>query len=279
MYGDALTTKERIKQRFSLTSTDFDDFLDTLILAVTSRIQSITGRRFIQATYTDEIHDGSDLYGSKRIGLIVKNAPIQTITSVEYKTGLNSSPTWVEFTEDEYDLDTVAGVLYFKNPLPSGKRNIRITYTGGFSGYSLGVSNFWFFNVVPTGAVNGSNRTFTLPETASQIIVYVDGMREASANVTFTAGTDTFTLAVGREPYTSIAVDYTRAVQAEDADFNLPLDLVEVCEVAVVRKFKRRESEGKTTESFQESSITWMEDEFTRDERAVIMNYRRGSFL
>lgn len=279
MYGDALTTKERIKDRLTLVGTGFDDLLNNLILAITARIEALCDRRFIQATYTNELHDGSDLYGSCRDILITRNAPIAAITSVEYKTGSNTSPVWTAFTEDDYDADEQLGLLYFSAPLPRGKRNIRLTYTAGFSGYSIGVNNFWFFNITPTGTVNGVNLTFTLPEDASQVIVYVDGMREASANVTFTTGTATFTLAAGRAPSSTIVVDYLRENAAEDSDLSLPLEVVEVCEKAVVRTFKKRDAEGRTSESFAESSVTWDEQVFTDEDRATLRNYRRGYHL
>lgn len=279
MYGDALTTKERIKERLTITATGFDDLFDNLILSVTARIQQMTGRRFIQATYSNELHDGSDLYDNERSILILKNGPVQSVTQVQYKAGTNTVPSWTTLNADFYDVDTENGLIHHYKNLPRGKRNIRVTYTGGYSGYSLGINNFWFFNVsTPTliGAVNGVNRTFTLPETADQVIVYVDGMREAAANITFTAGTDTFTLASGRQPYSTIAVDFKRSVATEDADYHLPADLVDVCERAVIHLFKKRDAEGRTTESFQESSVTWQSDVFTKEMRATINNYRRG---
>ncbi len=276
MYGDALTTIARIKDRLGITETGFDAFLTSLILGITARIENMCNRRFIQATYNDELHDGSDLYGSKRVILIAKNAPVQVVDTVEYKAGTNSSPNWTAFSEDDYDLDEDAGMLFFHTPLPTGRRNIRITYTAGFSGYDNGISNFWFFDVTPTGTVDGSNLTFTLPEDATQVVVYVDGLREAAANVTFTEGTATFTLAAGRAPNTSIAIDYLRENASVDADLSLPLDLVEVAEKAVVRTFKKRNSEGRTSEGFQDSQITWAEEVFTKEDLATIKNFRRG---
>lgn len=279
MYGDALTTKARVKDRLGITVTSFDTVLDRIILSVTARIEQMTGRRFIQGTYTNELHDGSDLYGKRRQFLIVKNAPVQTISSIQYNAGSNSSPVWNTIDEDDYHADLQAGIVNFPHGLPSGFRNIRVTYTGGFSGYSIGVDNFWVFNTTPTGTVNGVNLTFTLPEDASQVIVYADGLREAASNVTFTAGSASFTLAAGRAPTTTIAIDYLRENAAEDADYYLPEELVELCEEAVARIFKRRDSEGRLSETFQESSITWTKSVFTDEDLATIRNYRRGYHL
>lgn len=280
MNGDALTTKARIKERLSITTAGFDNFIDNLILGVTARIQQTTGRRFIQGTYTHELHDGSDISGSRRQYLILKNAPVQTVTSVEYNTGTNKNPIWTEIDLDYYDVDLSVGALVFRGFMPAGFRNIRVTYVGGYSGFTLGINNIWVFNTDPaSGAVNGVNTTFTLPEAADQVIVYADGTRLASANVSFTAGGTSFSILNNLQPFSSIAVDYLKSAPAEESDYNLPADLVDVCERAVVYLFKSRDNEGKTSESFQESSITWRDSIFNAEMRATIKNYRRGYSL
>lgn len=279
MYGDALTTKARVKERLSITATGFDDLLDRLILSATATIQQMCGRRFIYATYTDELYDGSDFYGSLRTNIILRNGPVDSVSRIQYKSGLNSDPNWTTMSSDDYDVDLRSGIVIMHYPLPRGAQNIRVTYTGGFSGYSFGIDSMWFFNVVPTGTVDGSNRAFTLPAEADQVIVYSDGVRELDSNVAHTAGEDTFTLAVGRAPYSSIAVDYQRAVGAAEGDYHLPSDLVDVCERAVVHLFKQREAEGKSSESFAESSITWRETLFTNESLGIINRYRRTTSL
>jgi hypothetical protein len=276
MYGDALTTVARVKARIGKTITDADDLLETMILAVTARIQTMCNRRFIQAEYENELHDGSDFYGTRRLILIPKNAPIQVIDTIEYNAGTNSDPNWTEISVDDYDFDADAGLVHMHYPLPAGRRNIRITYTAGFSGYSIGVSNFWFFNVTPTGTVDGDNGTFTLTEDATQVIVYADGVRLASANVTFTPGAATFTIAAPYVPYSTIAVDYLRENAYSESDLSLPLDLVEVAEKAVVRTYKKRDAEGRTSETLNESTTTWEKDIFTAEDLRTIKNYRRG---
>lgn len=279
MYGDALTTIERIKDRLAIDVTGFDDVLTRMILSATARIEAMCGRRFVQGTYTHELHDGSDISGTRRRFLVLKNAPVSTIATIEYQAGTNSNPDWRELDEDSYHADLASGLVDVPGGLPAGFQNIRVTYTGGFSGYSYGIENFWIFNATPTGAVDGSNLTFTLPEDATQVIVYADGMREAASNVTFVQGSASFTLAAGRAPTSTIAVDYLRENATEDSDYYLPADLVEVCEKAVVKAFKRRDSEGRSSETFQESSITWERSVFTAEDLATIKNYRRGYYL
>lgn len=277
--SDALTTKARVKDRLGITATTYDDLFDRLIAATTKRMSQMCNRRFLQATYTHQLYDGVDTYGARRRMLFLKSAPVNSITAFEYKLGLNSNPTWYEFDEDDYDVDLALGVIYLKGSLPAGRQNIRVTYSAGWSGYALGLTNNWIFNSTPTGAVNGVNLTFTLSEDADEIIVYADGIRVSAANVTFTAGTDTFTLAAGQAPYSTISVDLKRSATSSEDDNAIPEDLSEVCEQVVIRLFKRRDSEGKSQESFQESSITWSADVFTRENIATVKNYRRGGFI
>lgn len=274
----ALTTKSRIKDRLQITSTSFDTLLDSLILAVTERIERMCNRRFMVSTWTNELYDGADPYGTSRQALVLKNAPVWNIASIAFKSGLNSNPTWETQTVDEYDADMETGILYF-DTLPTGRRNIRVTYTAGYSGYSIGVTTIWTFNVIPTGVVDGVNTVFTLPATASQVVVYADGMRILPSNYTFIPGGNTVTFLNGMQPYSAVSVDYLASTGASSSDPTLPMDLVEVCEQAVVRLFKRRDSEGRSSETFGESAITWREDSFTKENLATIKNFRRSSFL
>lgn len=202
----ALTTKERVKNRLGITTTSFDGLFDALIGAVTDRIEQMASRRFKQTAYSDEIYDGSDIYGSASLVILLNNAPVSGTPTIEYKTGSNANPNWVDFSVEDYDLDDEKGVVYMRGELPKGKQNIRVTYTGGF------VISF-------TG-------TYDI------------------------GGTHT-----------------------------LPLDITEVCEKAVIRSFKKRDSEGRASESFAESSITWEKDVFTPEDIAIIKNYRRVGFI
>lgn len=274
--SNALTSVDNVKDRIGLTKTTFDALISKLILSVSSRIEMMCNRDFTLATYTNELHDGSDLFGSSRTILIPRNAPISNVASIEYKTGSNSSPTWVAFTEDQYTVSASNGIIYFNSPVPGGKQNIRITYTAGWDGYDVITSSLWNFNVTPTGTVDGSNLTFTLPEDANEVIVYADGVRLQASDVTHTDGSDTITLASGTAPHDTIAVDYKATPADSGSDPTLPMEIVDLCERVVIALFKRRESEGKSSESFQESSIQWRASLFTKEDLATIKNYRRG---
>ena len=201
-----LTTKSRVKNRLGITTTSFDGLMDALIGGVTDRMERMAGRRFKQTAYSNELYDGSDIYGSAGLILIIKNGPITGAPTLEYKTGSNANPTWVDYSVEDYAIDNATGLIHMKGSLPQGKQNVRITYTGGF------IINF----------------------------------------------TGTYDI---------------------ESDHTLPLELTEVCEKAVVRSFKKRDSEGRSSESFEGSSITWEEDVFLAEDIAIIKNYRRGGFV
>ncbi len=71
---------------------------------------------------------------------------------------------------------------------------------------STGSVSTWVFNALPTGTVNGVNLVFTIPS-ATQVVVYADGVRAVAADYVFSSNT-TITFVSGRQPFSSLAVDY-----------------------------------------------------------------------
>lgn len=54
----------------------------------------------------------------------------------------------------------------------------------------------------------------------------------------------------------------------------LPADITELCERMVVKAFKRRDNVGKSTESFEGSTVTWSKD-LDEDEKQTLADYKR----
>ena len=54
----------------------------------------------------------------------------------------------------------------------------------------------------------------------------------------------------------------------------LPFDLSDIAERLTIKRFKRREAEGKLTESFESGSVTW-QDYLTVDDKRVLDRYGR----
>ena len=133
MINYALTTKERVKAKIDITVAGLDSVIDQMIASATSKIETMCGgRRFLETTYTNEIYDGSfmDKNSPSVPYLILKNAPVSTLTSLQYRSGTRTSPSWVDFPADNYEPMNARGIV--KVDLPSGFQNIRVTYTAGY---------------------------------------------------------------------------------------------------------------------------------------------------
>lgn len=193
----ALSTKARIKAKLGLTETNFDDAIDRLLYGATDFIErQCGGRRFERTVHTQEVYDGGD--GTLRL-LILDHAPVTAISAFQYRTGAKSNPTWVDFAADDYEEDNDKGLI--EVALPSGRRNIRITYTAGY------------------------------------------------------------------------LIDFDNEFDA--ALHTLPYDLTELCERLVIRWWKKRDDEGKTSTAFDTSTVTWTKQLLDETDREVIANYRR----
>jgi hypothetical protein len=130
-----LTTLERVKNRLGITTTNFDIVLSEIINGITDWIESYCGRRFKENTYINEIYNGSILGGinnGEKKYLILKNTPVSSLISFQYNSGTNSSPFWIDFNIDSYQLLEEEGIIYVYGYLPRGFRNIRVSYTAGY---------------------------------------------------------------------------------------------------------------------------------------------------
>lgn len=67
----------------------------------------------------------------------------------------------------------------------------------------------WVIDYTPAQTVNGSNTVFTLPEDASRVVVYADGIRVKGGGFDYTfSSNDTITFVSGRQPYATLSIDY-----------------------------------------------------------------------
>lgn len=195
----ALTTLARVKDRLGITSNGADVVLERIIASATDYIEAHCNRRFKRTSYTNELHM---ITGVNVDSLHLRHAPVTTIASVQYRTGLVSNPTWTSYTTDDYELlgDGKSGIVVLYGTPVSGANNIRVSYTAGY-------------------LIDFANPTDTTKHT-------------------------------------------------------LPYDLTDLCERLVVKIWRRRESEGKTSEVYQNGQVTWGEivDKYDRD---VISTYQR----
>jgi hypothetical protein len=132
----------------TLTVTDqptaFDTVLTRLINSVSSYISTECGRvSFVQQTYTNEVYS---IDNPNRSFLTLRNTPVFSLTSLQFRAGTPSNPSWTDFTTDQYELiDPIpnpsnSGALYYPKGivrvygvLPSISSNaIRATYVAGY---------------------------------------------------------------------------------------------------------------------------------------------------
>ena len=130
IYTFALTTVARVKDRLGITVSTNDAEILRLINAVTDLIEGETGRRFMYGTVTSEVHE---IRGVNDM-IPIKQAPINTITSIEYSTGIGSNRTWVTLDTSLYEKmgDGKSGLIKVWGGLGRGINAVRVTYTGGY---------------------------------------------------------------------------------------------------------------------------------------------------
>lgn len=124
----ALTTTAKVKTYLGVTSSGDDTVIDQAVSYATDAIESFCGkRRFKRTTYTNELLDAN---GEQNF--LLPQWPVSTLTTLEYRSGVISSPTYTAFTADEYLLYGDDGIIWFTAPLPKLRQGIRATYTAGY---------------------------------------------------------------------------------------------------------------------------------------------------
>ena len=112
-----------------LTLTGYDNlYLENLINRMTDSINTYLRRSIKTATYTNEFYDGRG-----ELELILKNYPITTLTKVEYYDKITASVTWTLTEDTDFIQYADEGYLYKGSGWANGHKNIRITYTAGYT--------------------------------------------------------------------------------------------------------------------------------------------------
>ena len=195
----ALTTVQRLKDRLVISGSTHDTQLQRLANGITDFIESYCNRRFLRTTYTQEVYS---IHAKNARFLILRNAPVASISAFQYSIGTPSNKSWTDYSADDYELveNGKSGLIRCYATLPYGTNTVRVTYAAG---YLINFGNA------------GDNSTHTLPA-----------------------------------------------------------DLTEVAERMIVRAFKRRDNEGKDTESFDGGSVTWSKY-LTDDDKVILAKYER----
>jgi hypothetical protein len=123
--------------------TAFDTLLIRLINWATNYINNECGRySFVQQTFTNDTYS---IENSRQIYLLLRNTPVFSISSFQWRAGTPTNPSWTDFIPDQYELveprtDPVSGLTWY----PSGEirvygvlprlydNMIRVSYVGGY---------------------------------------------------------------------------------------------------------------------------------------------------
>jgi len=124
---NALTTLERVKTKLEITTADYDAPLEMIINEVSIYIEVYCSRKFLADDYED-IYNGDNI----KTALFLRQFPINSITSFQYRSGTVSSPSWVDINSDSYELDGLLDALTIYTPVPSGRNNLKVVYNAGY---------------------------------------------------------------------------------------------------------------------------------------------------
>lgn len=135
--GAFLTTLANVKEIRSITVTDHDAVLTSLIARISKMIESRLGDIFQQLAYT-EFHNGSGT-----VLLRPFHRPIVSVSSIHISKDQKwDSTTLVDATG--YVIDLVAGLIYRKDGggFGQGFQNVRVVYTSGYAAVPLDVEHY-----------------------------------------------------------------------------------------------------------------------------------------
>lgn len=142
----ALTTVARVKARMDIpvATTTWDALLGEMINGATDVIEAFCGRRFLTATYTDEVYSPSE----GRSIVYLRHWPVTTLTRVQYRAGTPDVPNWTTMLAGEYELkeDGRQGALVLYTRI-HGINSLRVTYAAGYTIDYAGNANSLPFSV------------------------------------------------------------------------------------------------------------------------------------
>lgn len=127
----ALTTLERVKNRLTIVGAGNDTVLIRMINSISDFIEGETGRRFKETAFSNEVYG---IYNEKQEFLFLKNYPVSSLTSLQYRAGTPSNPSWTNYISDNYELleDGKTGMVKIYGGITKGVNKIRASYTAGY---------------------------------------------------------------------------------------------------------------------------------------------------
>ncbi|SHJ29218.1 phage gp6-like head-tail connector protein [Clostridium magnum] len=136
---NALCTLEELKSFIGVDTIDAskDIIYSMYINAVSNQIEKLIGRKILAKDYTEKYK------GTDSTELLLKNYPVNSITSVKY---ICDGQEYMDLDSYDYDLDEESGILYkddgwllqgyssyMSNKIDYPRRHIKVEYNGGFT--------------------------------------------------------------------------------------------------------------------------------------------------
>lgn len=121
-----LTTTSKVKDFLGISSASYDTTFAVLIKGVSADIERICGRRFEEDTYTEyfDVESGDTM-------VFLKNYPVSSLTSVQYRSGTWGAIVWTDYNSNDYLLNE-NGKVTFSGPFPNAEKFVKVIYTGGY---------------------------------------------------------------------------------------------------------------------------------------------------
>lgn len=123
-----------VKSHIDLSTTEYDTLLTAYCGYVSAFFKVYLGKAIEEESGIVEYFDGDEIFDC----VLLSNYPITTTTALQfqYRTGTYSAPVWNNFSADEYQVDTEAGIIH-TDSMYGGKRNIKVTYSAGYSALNI----------------------------------------------------------------------------------------------------------------------------------------------
>jgi uncharacterized phiE125 gp8 family phage protein len=123
-----LTTRAKAKAYMKKTDTTDDTLMTALVAAASKRIQNYLNREVIQATYTNEIYDGT---GSQ--DLFTKQYPIVSVASIKLYDPISNTDQYTYVVNTDYYLHADGEKILMWAGWRKGLQKYKITYVAGYA--------------------------------------------------------------------------------------------------------------------------------------------------
>lgn len=136
----ALTSVADVKTNLDITTSTWDNLFVTLINAATDWIEKYCGgRRFVGSgvdvtEYYESVFDVDGPADRSQQWLSVKSWPIISVTSLSFRTGIN---TYSLQPTQNYDVYTDTGQIFFRVGFPRGPQSVQLIYQGGYASNAI----------------------------------------------------------------------------------------------------------------------------------------------